>query len=186
MIRADRPRTPRRSAAGDRSDVRVVGGRSARSTDDVDVERRAGVHGRRPLHRARLDRVDGRVPSRRGVAAIRRDRRAARSSTSGIGARWSGWRRICTHVGVHDHGFNNVSTYGNLVAPGARTANRRDPWRVAFLRAGAEGQRRGAGRRWTRVPAAASFIRSTARIRCSSTPFDRCARWPCRIGSATG
>ena len=87
-----------------------------------------------------------------------------------------------THVGVHDHGFNNVSTYGDAVAPGPRTAHRCRCLADPFLRAGAESQRRRAGPALdARCPAAASFIPSTARIRCSSTPFDRCGRWPCRI-----
>ena len=50
-----------------------------------------------------------------------------------------------THIGVHDHGFNNVSTYGNLW----RLARERrfEAPRVgsALLRAGAEGQRRRPG-----------------------------------------
>ena len=29
-----------------------------------------------------------------------------------------------THMGVHDHGFNNVSTYGNALAAGARRPHR--------------------------------------------------------------
>ena len=50
-----------------------------------------------------------------------------------------------THIGVHDHGFNNVSTYGNLWR--LAREGRIDAERVgsALLRAGAEGQRRGAG-----------------------------------------
>ena len=50
-----------------------------------------------------------------------------------------------THVGVHDHGFNNVSTYGNLwrlAREGRIDASRLG---AALLRAGAEGQRRGPG-----------------------------------------
>ena len=47
-----------------------------------------------------------------GDAAIARARPArARSST---------WRRHVSHIGVHDHGFNNVSTYGNLLRLAAR------------------------------------------------------------------
>ena len=50
-----------------------------------------------------------------------------------------------THVGVHDHGFNNVSTYGNLWRLIRRRSRRR---RVggAVLRAGPEDQRRRPGR----------------------------------------
>ena len=81
-----------------------------------------------------------------------------------------------THMGVHDHGFNNVSTYGNALAARARGAHRRratgrshsTSWRSRS----AAPCRRGAGRA---CRTAASSTRSTARIRCSSTPSDRCA-----------
>ena len=48
-----------------------------------------------------------------------------------------------SHVGVHDHGFNNVSTYGNLW----RLLRGRIPPTLAapLLRAGPEGLRRGPG-----------------------------------------
>ena len=50
-----------------------------------------------------------------------------------------------THVGVHDHGFNNVSTYGNLLRlmNEGRIADERVG--AALLRAGAEMFGRGAG-----------------------------------------
>ena len=50
-----------------------------------------------------------------------------------------------THVGVHDHGFNNVSTYGNLWRLAREGRIDATAWEVAFLRARAESQRRGAG-----------------------------------------
>ena len=92
-----------------------------------------------------------------------------------------------THVGVHDHGFNNVSTYGNLLrlAREGRIAGRRVGARV--LRAGAEAvaarSRRRAG---PSCPAgSASSTPSTGRIRCSPTPCARCARWRWRTSWAT-
>ena len=64
-----------------------------------------------------------------------------------------------THIGVHDHGFNNVSTYGALwrLAREGRIDGRAVGG--ALLRAGAEGQRRGAGARWTTLPVG-GFIHS--------------------------
>ena len=50
-----------------------------------------------------------------------------------------------THIGVHDHGFNNVSTYGTLWRLAREGRIDAGEWEVALLRAGAEGQRRGAG-----------------------------------------
>jgi unsaturated chondroitin disaccharide hydrolase len=37
-----------------------------------------------------------------------------------------------SHVGVHDHGFNNVSTYGNLWRLMLEGRIARDPWELAF------------------------------------------------------
>ena len=82
-----------------------------------------------------------------------------------------------THMGVHDHGFNNVSTYGNLWRLAREGRIDASDWERALLRAGAEGQRRGAGAALdARCPTAASSTRSTARTRCSSTRSARCAR----------
>ena len=50
-----------------------------------------------------------------------------------------------THVGVHDHGFNNVSTYGNLWRLMHEGRIRGQRVGARFLRAGAEMFRRGAG-----------------------------------------
>ena len=49
-----------------------------------------------------------------------------------------------THVGVHDHGFNNVTTYGNLLRLMREGRIDASEWE-RVLRAGAEGDRRGAG-----------------------------------------
>ena len=51
-----------------------------------------------------------------------------------------------THVGVHDHGFNNVSTYGDLwrLAREGRI-DRRPTGKMHFYELALEGQRRGAG-----------------------------------------
>ena len=50
-----------------------------------------------------------------------------------------------THIGVHDHGFNNVSTYGALWRLARERRIDASAVGSALLRAGAEGQRRGAG-----------------------------------------
>ena len=82
-----------------------------------------------------------------------------------------------THMGVHDHGFNNVSTYGTLLAARARGAHsRRASGRCASTSSRSRSAarcRRGAGRR---SRTAASSTPSTARTRCSWTRSARCAR----------
>ena len=50
-----------------------------------------------------------------------------------------------THMGVHDHGFNNVSTYGALRRLILEGRFEPDGARARALRAGAEGERRRAG-----------------------------------------
>ena len=161
--------------------------RSDRSRRPGARGRRAGVHRAGALSGARLDRVDAGLPVRLGAAAVRRDRRRARSSSSAARARVERMAPHLTHIGVHDHGFNNVSTYGNLWR--LAREGRIDGQRVgaALLRAGAEGQRRGAGAALDAAArAAASSTRSTARIRCSSTRSARCARWRSATCSASG
>ena len=37
-----------------------------------------------------------------------------------------------SHVGVHDHGFNNVSTYGNLLRLMGEGRIAEDPWERRF------------------------------------------------------
>ena len=74
----------------------------------------AGVHGRRAATRPRAG------PSgRRAFSTARRCCSSTRRATSGSwSSAASGRSHVMaphlTHVGVHDHGFNNVSTYGNL------------------------------------------------------------------------
>jgi len=65
-----------------------------------------------------------------------------------------------THVGVHDHGFNNVSTYGNLwrlMREGRipESAWERDFYELALKSSGAV-----QARRWTRVAGGGGFIYS--------------------------
>jgi unsaturated chondroitin disaccharide hydrolase len=72
--------------------------------------RHAGVHGEGPLHLARLDRVDAGLSVRFGDPSVRRDRRRTLP-----GDRSEQDASHVSHTGVHDHGFNNISTYGNLL-----------------------------------------------------------------------
>ena len=51
-----------------------------------------------------------------------------------------------THTGVHDHGFNNISTYGNLRRLMLEGRIPTERLGAALLRARVEGKRRGAGR----------------------------------------
>ena len=89
-----------------------------------------------------------------------------------------------THTGVHDHGFNNVSTYGNLLR--LWHEGRLSGIRVGapLLRARVESLRRRCRRRAgpAQRMAAAIFIPSTVRNRCLSIPF---GRFGC-LRSATG
>ena len=88
-----------------------------------------------------------------------------------------------THVGVHDHGFNNVSTYGNLWRLAREGKFHASAWELRFyeLALKVTGAVQANGGR--RSPTADSSIRSTARTRSSSTRSARCARWRSRIGS---
>ena len=91
-----------------------------------------------------------------------------------------------THIGVHDHGFNNVSTYGNLLRlmNEGRIADERVG--APILRTRAEMFGRGAG--GALVPdcamAAGISIPSTDPIRCLSIRFARCARLAVSTGWA--
>jgi unsaturated chondroitin disaccharide hydrolase len=65
-----------------------------------------------------------------------------------------------THIGVHDHGFNNVSTYGNLLrlqGEGRIEANRweREFYELALMNSGAV-----QAARWTDISGGGGFIHS--------------------------
>ena len=74
-------------------------------------------------------------PARREFLELGRDAHA-----------WTLMAPHVTHIGVHDHGFNNVSTYGNLLRLMNEGRIAENAWERQLLRAGAEGVRRGAGR----------------------------------------
>ena len=112
-------------------------------------------------------------------AAVRRHRRRRPSSNSGGTRTVERMAPHLTHVGVHDHGFNNVSTYGNLWRLAREGRFEASPWEARLLRAGAEGERRGAGPPLD-APARRRLhlLVQRRRTRSSSTPSARCARSP--------
>jgi len=57
-----------------------------------------------------------------------------------------------THVGVHDHGFNNVSTYGGLWRLAREGRIDPTPWEVRFYELALKVSGAVQARRWTRLP----------------------------------
>ena len=92
-----------------------------------------------------------------------------------------------THVGVHDHGFNNVSTYGNLLRLMNEGCIPDNAWERRFYELALEMLGRGAGCALDDASrtAADTSTRSTVRIRCLSIRSARCARSLCRTSSGT-
>ena len=181
---------PRRAGAGagDPAAVRAVGGEDRPAGEALEPRARA----------RRSSPCAATTPAAAGPSGRRASSSAPPSCSSTPPARRGSWRSAATatvdrmashltHVGVHDHGFNNVSTYGNLLRLMREGRIPDDAWERALLRAGAEGQRRRAGRALdaARRPSSATSTRSTARTRCSPTPSARCARWPWPTSSAT-
>ena len=64
-----------------------------------------------------------------------------------------------THVGVHDHGFNNVSTYGTLWRLAREGRIDADPWQVHFYELALKVSGAVQARRWTPLPSG-GFIHS--------------------------
>ena len=138
--------------------------------------RLARFHRARPLPGARMDRVDAGVSVRLRAPAVRRHRRrrlprprARPHPRAHVGSPHAR-RRPRSRVQQREH-------LREPVAPRARGTDPRDRLGDAFLRAGAESQRRRAGAPVDEAAATAgSSIRSTAPTRCSSTRSDRCGR----------
>jgi unsaturated chondroitin disaccharide hydrolase len=65
-----------------------------------------------------------------------------------------------THVGVHDHGFNNVSTYGGLWRLASEGRYDADPWEMDFYALALKVSGAVQARRWTRVQEGGGFIHS--------------------------
>jgi unsaturated chondroitin disaccharide hydrolase len=57
-----------------------------------------------------------------------------------------------THVGVHDHGFNNVSTYGNLWRLARERRIEASDWEIRFHGLALKASGAVQARRWTRLP----------------------------------
>ncbi|MGH9387520.1 MAG: glycosyl hydrolase [Vicinamibacterales bacterium] len=64
-----------------------------------------------------------------------------------------------THVGVHDHGFNNVSTYGTLWRLAREGRFDADAWQLNFYELALKVSGAVQARRWTRLPSG-GFIHS--------------------------
>jgi rhamnogalacturonyl hydrolase YesR len=58
-----------------------------------------------------------------------------------------------THVGVHDHGFNNVSTYGNLWRLAREGKYEAEAWEMRFYALALKVAGAVQARRWTAIPA---------------------------------
>ena len=65
-----------------------------------------------------------------------------------------------THVGVHDHGFNNVSTYGNLLRLMNEGRIPENPWERSFYELALKSSGAVQARRWTRIADGGGFIYS--------------------------
>src|SRR5690349_12603610 len=57
-----------------------------------------------------------------------------------------------THVGVHDHGFNNISTYGALWRLARERRIDASPWERRFYELALKASGAVQARRWTRLP----------------------------------
>lgn len=65
-----------------------------------------------------------------------------------------------THFGVHDHGFNNVSTYGNLRRLLLEGRLEQDPWELAFYEMALKASGAVQAHRWTQISPADGYIYS--------------------------
>src|SRR4051812_4774413 len=54
-----------------------------------------------------------------------------------------------THIGVHDHGFNNLSTYGNLRRLMREGRIKHDPWEMSFYKMAIKGSGAVQAARWS-------------------------------------
>jgi hypothetical protein len=63
-----------------------------------------------------------------------------------------------THVGVHDHGFNNVSTYGNLLRLMREGRLPADPWQRAFYELALKASGAVQAARWTDLGQGRGYI----------------------------
>jgi hypothetical protein len=65
-----------------------------------------------------------------------------------------------SHLGVHDHGFNNVSTYGNLLRLAREEAFPADAWEIHFYELALKLSGAVQAARWTALPEGEGFLYS--------------------------
>lgn len=65
-----------------------------------------------------------------------------------------------SHTGVHDHGFNNVSTYGNLLRLMAEGRTPTNAWEREFYRMALKASSAAQSARWTALPGDLGFVPS--------------------------
>ncbi len=65
-----------------------------------------------------------------------------------------------THTGVHDHGFNNVSTYGNLLRMALEGKLKADRWERSFYELALKASGAVQAARWTPLPGDLGYIHS--------------------------
>src|SRR5690606_29790257 len=65
-----------------------------------------------------------------------------------------------THFGVHDHGFNNVSTYGNLRRLVREGRVPEDPWELAFYEMALKASGAVQAHRWTQLSPSEGYVYS--------------------------
>jgi unsaturated chondroitin disaccharide hydrolase len=65
-----------------------------------------------------------------------------------------------SHIGVHDHGFNNVSTYGNLLRLMTQGSIENNPWEAEFYALGLKISGAIQASRWTNLGQGKGFIHS--------------------------
>ena len=65
-----------------------------------------------------------------------------------------------SHIGVHDHGFNNVSTYGNLLRLAREGRIAADEWEIRFYQLALKLSGAIQAARWTELPDGLGFIHS--------------------------
>ncbi len=78
----------------------------------------------------------------------------------GVGGTVRQMARHVSHVGVHDHGFNNVSTYGNLLRLAREGRIPDDPWQRRFCELALKVSGAVQAARWTELPDGLGFIHS--------------------------
>jgi len=65
-----------------------------------------------------------------------------------------------SHIGVHDHGFNNVSTYGNLLRLMAQGTTEYNPWEAEFYTLALKVSGAVQASRWTELGGGKGYIHS--------------------------